>query len=281
LPAQASQPDPGGAAARPPKSPAELAQLYAARQEWLARAERDLMAAQFVAEAPNFPEPGSLLKRLQTILDVAADAECLSDEDRARLAERSRAIARTAYMRFFEHVLDLGRKVIRGESDYALDSVIATGERILRKLEKLQLDAESAARLQEKLELLLQTDRRGDSAEAKREEAIDGRPVQCDQRLFVRYTDPTLVVQIGKTRHRSVDWSLGGVLIANVDRPPADIGTPVLLQFGVPGGRVHADRATIVKHKTEDKLLALQLRRFGSEMVTLKQEIEARGILPK
>jgi hypothetical protein len=265
----------------PAKSPAELAQLYAARTEWLERAERDLRAAQFVAEAPNFPEPGALMKRLQAILDVAADADCLAEEDRTRLAERARGIGRTAYIRFFEHVLDQGRKVIRGESDYSLDSLIATGERILAKLQKLELDEASAARLEEKLELLLQTDRAGDSAEAKRDEAIDGRPYQSDQRLFVRYTEPALVVQIGKARHRSVDWSLGGVLLGGVERSPVEIGAPVLLQFGVPGGRVHEDRATVVKHKSDDKLLALQLRRFGSEMVSLKQEIEARGLLPK
>lgn len=149
------------------------------------------------------------------------------------------------------------------------------------KLKKLELDEPSCERLQEKLELLLQTDRAGDSAEAKRDEAIDARPYQSDQRLFVRYTDPSLIVQIGKTRHRSVDWSLGGLLLAGVERSPADIGAPVLLHFGVPGGKVHEDRATVVKHKTDDKLLALQLRRFGSEMVNLKQEMKSRGILPK
>jgi hypothetical protein len=263
------------------KSPAELAALYAARQEWLERAERDLRAAQFVAEAPAFPEPGALMKRLQAILDVAADAECLAEEDHVKLAERCRAIGRTAYLRFFEHVLETGRKVIRGESDFSLDSLIGTGERILTKLQKLQLDEDSCTRLEGKLELLLQTDRAGDSAEAKRDEAIDGRPYQSDQRLFMRYTEPSLIVQIGKTRHRSVDWSLGGLLLAGVERSPADVGAPVLLHFGVPGGKVHEDRATIVKHKTDDKLLALQLRRFGSQMVNLKQEIEARGLLPK
>jgi hypothetical protein len=36
-----------------------------------------------------------------------------------------------------------------------------------------------------------------------------------------------------------------------------------------------------VKHKATDKQLALQLRRFGSAMVTLKQEIESKGVTPK
>ena len=89
------------------KPPADIARLYALRQEWLERAERDLKAAQFVAEAPNFPEPGALVKRLQAILDAASDADCLGEEDRTRLADRSRAIARTAYLRFFEHVVGL------------------------------------------------------------------------------------------------------------------------------------------------------------------------------
>ena len=262
----------------PDKSAAEL---YALRKEWLERAERDLKAAQFVAEAPNFPEPGALVKRLQAILDAAADADCLAEEDRTELAERCRSIGRTAYLRFFEHVLELGRKVIRGESDYNFDSVVRTGELLLTKLKKLQEDEESLQRLQEKLELLLQTGRRGDSAEAKQDEAIDGRPLTNDQRLFMRYTEPCLIVQLGKTRYRSLDWSLGGLLIGGVERLPAEVGAPVLLQFGVPGGKVHEDRATIVKHKSLDKQLALQLRRFGSEMVNLKQEIESRGIAPK
>jgi hypothetical protein len=258
-----------------------IAELYEERREWLDRAERDLLAAQYIAEGPSFPDPTALLKHLQGILDASADAACLAQEDRVQLADRARAIARTGYLRFFEHLLEIGRAVVRGESDLPLESVIATAENLMAKLRKLHLDEAGFEGLQEKLEILMETGKRGDSAEAKREEAIDSKPYKPDQRLFVRYTDPPIIVQLGSGRYRSVDWSLGGLLIGGIGQSPGDSGTPVTLRFCVPGGKVYEDKATVVKHKPLDKLLAVQLRRFGSAMVTLKKEIDSKGIVPK
>jgi hypothetical protein len=265
------------AGALPTKS---LAELYEDRREWLERSERDLHAAKVIAEAPSFPDPGALMKHLQGILDMAADAACLAEEDRVMLADRARAIGRTAYMRFFEHVLEVGRACIRGENEMSIDSIINTAETLMRKLKKLHLDEEGLEGMQEKVELLLQTGKRGDSAEAKQDMEFDATPYKPDQRLFMRYVDPPVVVQVGKSRYRSVDWSLGGLLIGGIEESPGDAGTPIMLRFCVPGGKVYEDRATVVRHKALDKQLSLQLRRFGSAMVTLKKEIEEKGVVP-
>jgi hypothetical protein len=65
-----------------------------------------------------------------------------------------------------------------------------------------------------------------------------------------------------------------------VPRAPGAPGSLVDLLFSIEGGRVYEDHAAVVWY-ARDGRLGLQLRRFGSQMVTLKQELEARRITPR
>jgi len=257
-----------------------LAERYRARKDWLERAARDFLAVRAVAESPGCPNVELVIRHLQTLLDRAADADCLALEDRELLTDKARGVARIAYQRFFEDVLEKGQAIMRGESRARIDPLLATAQELMKKLDWLQLDRATSEGLQTKIDILLETARAGDSAKAKKGERLKPRPFNQDKRLFVRYGEPTLVVRLADVRYRNPNWGLGGLLLTGVPRAPGAPGSLVDLLFSIEGGRVYQDHAAVVWY-ARDGRLGLQLRRFGSQMVTLKQELETRGMTPR
>lgn len=258
-----------------------LAERYRARKEWLERAARDFIAVGAIAEAPGCPNVELVVRHLQALLDRAADSDCLAREDRALLTDKARGIARIAYQRFFEELLEKGQAIMRGESRARLEPLLATAQELMKKLDWLQLDRQTQDGLQTKINILLETARAGDSARAKKGERLTPRPFNQDQRLFVRYGYPALIVRLADVRHRNPNWGLGGLLLTGLPRAPGAVGSFVDLRFSIEGGHIYEERATIVWFDTDGGRLGLQLRRFGSQMVNVKLEIEARGIVPR
>jgi hypothetical protein len=256
-----------------------LALLRRLREEWLARAGREIEAARVLAEAQAAPDPASVIKYLQQTLNAAADADCLAAPDRLALAEQARAVARIACQRALEHVLDCGHDIVRGQAKGRLEPLLDKAAVLMQKLEQLHFDRDAQARLKAKLDILLHTNARGVSAKAKTDEAINTRPFVRDQRLFVRSVEPPVQVRLNGKLYQAGNWSLGGLLLNRVAAPPAALGSLVDLRFSVEGGPAYDDRATLARFDPARNALALQLRRFGSTMVTLRQWCETRGLL--
>jgi hypothetical protein len=260
-------------------APQSLALLRRLREEWLLRARREIEAARVLAEAPGCPDPAVVVKYLQQTLNAGADADCLAAEDRLALAQDARAIARIACQRALEHLLDAGHDIVRGQATGRLEPLLGKAEALMQKLAQLQFDGEAYGRLKAKLDILLHTSARGVSAKAKRDEQINTRPFVRDQRLFVRYVEPAVQVRLAGRLYRTRNWGLGGLLLSGVAQRPAAIGALVDLRFSIEGGPAYDDRATVSRFDPARNELALQLRRFGSTMVTLRQWCEMRGLL--
>ena len=239
------------------------------------------MAVRALVEAPDCPNVERVIRHLQVLLDRAADSDCLAQEDRELLTEKARGIARIAYQRFFEDLLEKGQAIMRGESPARIEPLLATAKELMKKLDWLQLDRGTHDRLRDKIDILLQTARAGDSAKAKKAEQLKPRPFNRDKRLFLRYSDPALIVGLGGLRYRNANWSLGGLRLDGLPRAPGTAGSFVDLRFCVEGGRIYDERATIIWFDAEGGKLGLQLRRFGSQMVSLKQELDQLKITPR
>jgi hypothetical protein len=122
-----------------------------------------------------------VIRHLQTLLDRAADSDCLALEDRELLTDKARGVARIAYQRFFEDVLEKGQAIMRGESRARIDPLLATAQELMKKLDWLQLDRATSEGLQSKIDILLETARAGDSAKAKKGERLKPRPFNQDK----------------------------------------------------------------------------------------------------
>jgi hypothetical protein len=251
------------------------------RDVWLERAERDFKVVDCIAEAPGCPKAAVVTRHLQRLLDAAADCDCLTLEDREQIIERARATARIAYQRFFENLFERGQAVMRGESNARLEPLLATAKELMQTLHHLQLDATSEAGLKEKIAILLETSKPGDSSGSKPAwQPTVPLPFAEDKRLFVRYRDPVLQVQIGDHRYRTPSWGLGGLMLAGVADNPGAPGSLVEIRFCIENGQVYSERAGVVWYDPAERRMGLQLRRFGSAMVTLKKECEAKGLSP-
>jgi hypothetical protein len=253
----------------------------AERAGWLERAEENLRAAQIVAEGTSVSNPAALAAQLKSMVDKAGTTQCLTGDDRKMLAERSKALSFTAYERALEQLMGQGREAIRGNDQDAMAPLLKGIADHMGELRKLGLSAEDAESLKQKIEILRQTSHAGDSEKAKKAEKDTGpRPYLNDRRMFVRYTDPTLIVVIGGRRYLTVDWSLGGARVGGVERCPGAIGALVSVRIKVEGGPLHEEKVTIVRYDENSKELALQFRRFGSSLVAIKRECAAIGLDP-
>lgn len=253
----------------------------AERQRWLERAESTLNTAAVIVEGPRLPDPAFVARHLKGMLDKAAEAESLMPEDREMLILRARIIERTVYERAFEQLLSDGRAAIRSNKKEALGPLLKTAADYTGELRKRGMRQDSIDGLKEKIEILRHTSRAGESEKAKAPgKDLGPKRYANDQRMFVRYTDPSLVVEIGGRRYQTVDWSLGGALIAGIERLPMPIGKVLIIKIKVEGGPFHQERATIIRHDPDAKVLALQFRRFGSSLVAIKRACESLGMDP-
>lgn len=209
-------------------------------------------------------------------------ADCFSREDIRALTRRAEEIERTAYERFLDHVLELARTAARREGGLELPPLLKAINEIVAQLRRLGIDAEASERLKTKLGILRDTSAAGKSAKAKNFKLTG--PTQSykgDHRLYVRYRDPALHIVLHGRRYQTVDWSLGGLLVGEVESLFAPIGTLIELRIGIEESQMHAERATIVRFSANRHELALQFRRFGSAMINIKRECEALGLTPR
>ena len=249
---------------------------------WLERLERGFAIAKEVVEGPHFVDPAEIARHLKLMVDAAKQADCFIREDIRALTRRAEEIERTAYERFLDHVLELARTAARREGGLELPPLLKAINEIVAQLRRLGIDAEASERLKTKLGILRDTSAAGKSAKAKNFKLTG--PTQSykgDHRLYVRYRDPALHIVLHGRRYQTVDWSLGGLLIGEVESLFAPIGTLIELRIGIEESQMHAERATIVRFSANRHELALQFRRFGSAMINIKRECEALGLTPR
>jgi hypothetical protein len=265
---------------QPPQT--EQERREAERSRWLERAELGLKAAQERAEGASIADPAGLAVQLAALVEKAGEVQCLTADDRRFLAERTKAISFTAYERALEHLMHEGREAIRHDKKDALAPLLKGIADYMGELRKLGLRAEDSESLKEKIEILRQTSHAGNSEKAKKPERDTGpAPYVNDRRMFMRYTDPNLIVAIGGRRYLTVDWSLGGARIGGIEQCPGAIGALIAVKLKVEGGHLHEEKATIIRYSQDSKELSLQFRRFGSSLVTIKRECVAIGLDPR
>jgi hypothetical protein len=256
------------------------AEVEASRRHWLHRADLSFSAAQEMAEGPRFTDPGEVARYLKAIIAAAEKAECLTDDDREGFAYRAVYIERLSYERFLDHILELMRNAVRSGNKIDLPPLLTAFNEVIGHLRRLGLDDDGFARLKTKLMILLETAAPGGQQPRAQPEPVKLGNFQGDARLYVRYVYPQLTVVIGRKKFLTADWSLGGLLVDDIEHAPAPDGTLLTVHMGIEGGKLHEEQANIVRHWDKRKQLALRFRRFGSAMIAIKREAERRGMEP-
>jgi hypothetical protein len=251
------------------------------RRQWLERVGKELDTADGW-EAHHRPD--ALVKHLDHMVEVSSKTDLLSPVDRALVRDRVRITKLGIYERHVDYLLERAMTVTRDK-----ERQTERGE-LLRQINDgltivVRLGASEAIRqsVKDRLDIIQQTSAAGASDKAKaaaeREAAmIDSAAHPKERRTFTRWRAPSIAVVIDGKRFDVVDWSLGGIMVSDIEDQGWKPGQQLEVKVGLSIDRLHAERIEVVRYSPEGKRLVIRSRRFASALMQLKRECDAAGI---
>lgn len=252
------------------------------RRQWLERVAKELAVAETYEANRNPDEIAAHLERMEEICDRG---DVLSPQDKIDIRDRVRRIKLKIYEQHINFLLEAAMAVTRDK-----DRQTERGE-VLRQVNdrlnvaaRLGLAEKIKQGIKDRLDIIMQTSAAGDSTEAKvaaeREASLIERVHPREHRTFTRWRAPPIVVAIGGKTYGTIDWSLGGALLEDVDERGWKCGQTIDVQIGLADGKRHADKMLVVRYISNDRRLAIRTRRFASVFMQVKRECEANGVEP-
>ncbi len=256
------------------------------RRQWLERVGRELEMAETWEPTNN---PDSLVGHLDRMVDAATNAtDTLSPGDQADIRERVRKIKLKTYQGHIDVLLEQAMTASRDKERQAQRGELARQiNDALNVAARLGIPQAIKDGIKERLDIIGQTSAAGDSTTAKtnaeREAAREAARVDVgahprEHRTFTRWRDPSLVIELGGRAFTTVDWSLGGALVAEVENRGWKCGQSIDVKIGLSGGRLHPDKMVVVRYIPETKRLAIRARRFASVLMQVKRDCDVAGI---
>jgi hypothetical protein len=266
-------------------STARLAQQEARerqRQHWLERAGKELQ----VAEAWDANKrPDGLAKRLEAMVEASKKADILTQDDKAAIRDRARTITLRAHEKYLDSLLERAMAATRDrQRQDEKAALLKEINEMVSAVSRLGTTQAIKNSVKERLDIIRQTSAAGDSTkakeaaerEAKRKEASH----QNEHRTFTRWRDPPLTVLIEGKSYVTVDWSLGGMLVADITDHGWQPGHQLDIKVGLEGKKMYAERIEVVRYLAEGNRLAIKVRRFASVLMQIKRDCEMAGLEP-
>lgn len=252
------------------------------RKQWMERVDQELTTAD-ATEGHHSPE--QLSKHLDRMVDISAKSDVLSNADKVVIRERVRLIKLKAVVRYVDHLLNSAMEAAR-DKDRQLEK-----QELFKKINEtftvaIRLGASDSVKqsVKDRLDIIKQTTAAGDSSKAKLAAERDAARLQQthpnEQRTFTRWRDPELVVVIDGETYTTIDWSLGGMLVAEVDDRDWAPGQPIDVKVGLTPDKLYSERIEVVRYIRDTRRLAVKCRRFASVLMQLKRDCDADGIEP-
>jgi hypothetical protein len=269
----------------PQLSHARLAQQEARekqRQHWLERAGKELQ----VAEAWDANKrPDGLAKRLETMVEASNKTEVLTHDDKSAIRDRARSITLRAYEKYLDSLLERAMAATRDrQRQDEKTALLKEVNEIVSAVSRLGTTQALKDSVKERLGIIRETSAAGDSTKAKeaaeREALRKEATHQNEHRTFTRWRDPPLVVMVEGRAFTTVDWSLGGLLIADIPDRGWQPGQQLDIKIGLDAAKLHAERIEIVRYIAEGNRLAIKVRRFASVLMQIKRECDMAGLEP-
>jgi len=266
-------------------SQARLAQreyIEKQRQLWLERVGKQLQVAEQWDPAKK---PDQLAQRLQSMVEASAKTEVLSHTDKNDVRERARLISLKAYEKYLDILLERCMAATR-DKERQTDKVDLLKEinEAFTAASKLGTSQAIKDSVKERLDIIRQTSAAGDSGKAKqaaeREALRRETSHQNEQRTFTRWREPKLVVVIAGKTYTTIDWSLGGLLVGDIQDAGWKPGQPLDVKVGLEGQKPYAEKIEVVRYIAEGNKLALKTRRFASVLLQIKRDCDMAGLEP-
>jgi hypothetical protein len=212
-------------------------------------------------------------------------AEVLTRADKSEISARVRLAKLALYERHIDHLLDCAMAATRDiarqtEKNDLLKSV----NQAFTTASPLGMSEAVRDSVKARLVIIRETSAAGQSVKAKEaaeREALRREAVYPnEQRTFTRWRDPPLVVVIGERSFTTDNWSLGGMLIDEIDPEGYRTGDQIDVQVGLRRERLYKERFEIVRVDAEARRLAVKSRRFTSALMLIKRECDLAQCSP-
>src|SRR5258708_18020992 len=249
------------------------------RRLWLERVEKEIESAEAWTPAKR---PDALAKRLDNMVEMWDKAEILSQPDKTEIRDRARQTKLRTYEKYLDHLLETTMAATRDKDrQKEKNDLLKEWNETLTIAIRLGTTQALKDTVKERLDIIRQTTVAGDSSkakeaadrEAKRRETVHPQ----EHRTFTRWRDPPLVVVIDGRTYTTVDWSLGGLLVADIPDRGWQPRQQVDIKVGLSADKLHAERIEIVRYIPETSRLAIKSRRFASVLMQIKRERDAAG----
>jgi hypothetical protein len=253
------------------------------RRQWFERVAQELEVA---TEWDASTSPDLLVGHLDGMADMASASDILTPNDKFEIRERVRLVKLKAYQKHADFLLEQAMTASRDKDrQQERGDLYRLVNDALNMAARLGIDPAVKQRILDRLDIIRETSHAGDSVTAKVNADIEAArfdPVMhpSEHRTFTRWRHPTVVVAVNGRSFSTVDWSLGGALLGEVDDLGWKCGQYIDVKIGLAAGKLHADKMVVVRYSPEAKRLAIRSRRFASVLMQVKRECESAGIEP-
>lgn len=258
--------------AQPQVRPDDDASRHARRRQWFERVDREIdVATRWEASI----SPDLLVGHLDGMADIAAESDVLAPTDLFAFRERIRLVKLRAYQKHIDVLLEQAMAATRDKTrQQERGELFRQMNEALNMAARLGIDATIKQGILDRLEITAKADADRDAAR------FDPVQHRREHRTFSRWRQPPLVVAINGRSFNTVDWSLGGALLAEVEDFAWKCGQSIEVGIGLSAGKLHADKMVVVRYSPEQKRLAIRSRRFASVLMQVKRECETAGMEP-
>jgi hypothetical protein len=251
------------------------------RIQWLERVQRELQRAE---ETETHRNPDPVVAHLDKMVEVSKKTLVLNPADKTDIIDRTRRTKLKIYTTFLDHLLSQCMEAARDRDRFPeRDALLLRINDIFSKAVNLGAHDGLRTSVKEQLDIIRQTSPAGDSSTAKKDAERDAKRAQPaahprERRMFARWRDPALVVLIDGRPYKSVDWSLGGILIALEQAGPWTPGQCLDVKVGIEPTRLLDEKVEVLRADTSR--MVVKSRRFASALMEIKRACDRDGNPP-
>lgn len=243
--------------------------------------ERRLLQIQFDAATDD---PETVTEQVEMLRSNIREPSIPADF-RRNCETKMTTVERESYTRHVSILLDRAIESARSGDEKIKGQNLAAARNFFSTALKLGAGDDFKESVRKKIEIVLGTSASGTSERAKQHKVTtaDLRAVAEDQKLrrFTRFIDPPLVVGIGVQSYKTVDWSLGGLLVGDfsMDLFP---DTQILVTLSIEDDDFkHKCPSRVVSIDVGKQTLAIRFDAGVSALLPIMDRCRKLGIIPR
>lgn len=233
---------------------------------------------------------GDNLKRVDDLADRCLEflqTDGFPFQRKREFGDELKVIRRDCYQRSVTRLLTQALAAAQAEDLERRNTLMGEAKANMSTALSLGVDQEFKTSVQRKVDVILMTSARGTDEKARAagnaspepDRPVRGAPDGVERRRSVRYDDPVLEVLLNDQRGQTVNWSIGGLLVAGIAVPPSPgHRARITVWYEGVGSRVRLAGNIVDIRPNGD--VALAFKAMVPELLDLLHALRSEGIAP-